>query len=167
MSVSPEVKQLTSVKQHRRTVRRQMILPIIIVGVLILLFLIALVIPASPLYLAETEDQISIVSNLMISVFVLCPMVLCLWLFFVILVFMSVGLHKSQGFTAKQMRRVQLASRNLADKTATNADNVSKRSIGVTARFAFFNRIFNIFDQPTNDDEVDSSHQIEESTKDD
>lgn len=166
MSVSPEVKQLTSIKQHRRTVRRQMILPVFLVGILILLFIIALIMPFSPLYLAETEDQVSIVSNLVVSLLVLCPTVLCLLMLFVILVFANVGLHMTQNYTAKQMRRVQVISRDVAEKVANTADNLSEKSISYNARFAFFNRIFNIFDQPTND-EIDSSDEPEGNSQDD
>ena len=166
MAVSAEVKKLDSIRQHKRVTRRQIVFPVIFVGIVLAIIVFMLVVPFSPTQFDDTENQISIVSNIMISLLVLCPMVLCLLLIFTIMILMTLAVHSTHRATAKRMRQLQVITRTTADKTAEMADQAGEQSIRVATKFAFFNPIFNIFDRPSSD-QTDLDQLVEDKKEDD
>lgn len=132
---------LESVKQHRKAVRRQIYGPMLLVIIVLLAVMLATLLPLK-------WSQIGIVSNVLVMCMALCPMVLCLFLVYVALVFAVVGMGKTHGASSRQLRRVQQMTRKMSARMASLGERLGKMSIGFSARLAFLDRLFSIFDRP-------------------
>lgn len=121
-----------------------LILPVA-VGVLILLIILGMAVPGSPIHLDE-PGQLSIVADTTFSVLVLCPLVVCFAPLCLALIVSVYGLHKLNGKAEQTMQQMQGVSQNLPEKTATAADSASRKSIEFNARGMFITRFLNIFE---------------------
>ncbi|MDX1995729.1 MAG: hypothetical protein SF029_25320 [bacterium] len=161
MASAPNVRPLESVKRHRRETLRALTLPAIFIAVLIIVFVLSLVIPGSPFRLRE-QVQVNIIANWMLMCFVLCPVVLCLFPIYVILMASTFGLNWLHNVSARNLRRAQTASRTIADRTANVSEDFSRRSANFNVRFAFIDALINIFDRYSREESEnahDSKHE--------
>jgi hypothetical protein len=76
------------------------------------------------------------------------------------------GLELVYRMTSKPLGRAREITQTVADKAAESADNISRKSIDISARFAFFDRLVNFFDRKTSQakhkgkpDESDTKHK--------
>ncbi|MBC7869605.1 MAG: hypothetical protein H7Y09_02095 [Chitinophagaceae bacterium] len=146
MSAAPEIKKLDSIKHHRRQTLRWLVLPAVGIGAGFILLVLALVLPFSPIRLRQ-DAQVSIIANWMMMCCVLLPIMLCGFLVYVVLMAATFGMNWVHGMTAGGMRKVQTTSRTIADKTASAADNLNRKSIGFNTRFAFLDSLLKLFDR--------------------
>lgn len=143
MQASPDVKQLESVKRHRRQTLLWLALPMLGVSVGLIVLVMALVVPGSPIQLRQAA-QVGIIADWMLIWFVLCPVVLCLFPIFVVLMAAFWGTSWVHHGTSRGLRRVQVGSRSIAEKAAAAAEKINRGSIGLNARFAFLDQLLNL-----------------------
>ncbi|MEQ8677621.1 MAG: hypothetical protein RLP44_13510 [Aggregatilineales bacterium] len=151
--------KLASIKTHRQQTFRYIWLPVLILTFLLALLLIAILIPASPIYLGNDGHGLSIIADLFLTCFGLLPMLLCCGIVYVGLFAGVFGMSLAQRKSAQGLRRTQAFSRTMADKTADYADKASQQSIKMNARFAIFEPILRIFapvDTESSQDDNDS-----------
>lgn len=128
---------------HRRETRLQIILPF--VGAL----LIVIGLTALPVLINDPQYRlrVSFVGDLLMTLFVLCPMVVCLaGLYFLVVlgIFGMTVLHRMAGTPLERLERISA-------RFATGLDGVSKRvsdtAISFSASLAPLYRLLSIFDR--------------------
>jgi hypothetical protein len=164
MSAGPKTDTQTPNKRPDRMMQWIMLITFA-VGLLIPIFVLFLTIPGLPLYLGD-KGRVSILADVLLICFALCPMILCLFPIYLLLMVSIYGLELVYRMTSKPLGRAREITQTVADKTAESADNISRKSIEISARFAFFDRLVNFFDRKTSQakhkgkpDESDTKHK--------
>ncbi len=148
MAASPE---RSSQAQHRRETLRWIILPVAGSGLLLLAGLGVTLFGILP-----RRPQVSVLADWLLTILVLCPAVLCLLPVCVLLMTMVFGLNRLHGRTERLMGKAEAMSASVAAKTIGAAETVSKKSIGLSARLAFFDPLWRIFDGKEDKDGADN-----------
>jgi hypothetical protein len=89
----------------------------------------------------------SVVADIMLTCLCLFPTLLCLFPVYLVLVISVTVLSRADNFTTRQVRRVRTLTADVATRTYQTGDSLSRRSITFNARFAPFDRLFNLFDR--------------------
>lgn len=126
------------VEEHRRQSRRMIFLPFI-VGVVAVL---VLTIGAGLLGRLET----AFVSNVMLTIFVLCPVALCLLPIYILLVVMVVGMNRAHDGLMRLLQRLLTLSEIARDRTYSITDRAARASINLNARLAPLDIVYNAFE---------------------
>ncbi len=125
------------VKSRRET--RRFIWRWLIVGLLVIVAAVAV-------SLALRRSQLSMVSDIMLIVMVLCPMTLCL-VPLVFVMWVAVGaMNKAHTFSGRQLVRLEKVTRDLSERTSSAGEALSQQSIALNVRFARFEKILSAFD---------------------
>ncbi|MBZ0280334.1 MAG: hypothetical protein K8L97_06310 [Anaerolineae bacterium] len=132
-------------RERQRETLRYLLLPML--GAL----LVVLVGAAAVLFLPQ-RLQVSIIADWMMSVLVLCPVVICLFPICIGLIAAIAGMNRLHDAAAKPLRRAEDWSRTLAERTVKTTDALNERTVAVSTRFAFVDRLFSAFDPPSNGD---------------
>lgn len=131
--------------------------PVLLAGLAIVALGVALVVAAWP-YEATQTQQISIIGNTMLMCFVLLPMILCGAVVFLLFAGAALGIRSLHNSAEGGMQRVSDLTHTAAERAASAAESVSRRSIDFNARFAHFERLLSLFDNPQQT-EGDPSHE--------
>ncbi len=124
---------------HRREMRLQIILPML-AGVLLLAVMV------SSALLLPKGLQVSLIADLLLTIFVLCPTALCCLLPVALFVVMAVGMNKAHGKLAETLERVEGQARTATDKAAQAMDSVNQRAADASAQFASLSTMVDVFD---------------------
>lgn len=146
----PDLNMLDSAAHHRRQTLLLMALPVLGIQVGITVFILALVIPGSPLRFAE-RAQFSILGDTLMICLGLCPMAVCLFPACMLLVVSAAAVNKAHTGAARAMRRVHVTVDRVAEQTERLSEQVARKSIGFNVRVTFWNRLLNVFDRPDAD----------------
>jgi hypothetical protein len=132
----------TSIHMHNRALRREILLPVAGGALLIIALLIVAI--------AAGQTPVSGIANTMLTVLILCPLVLCLFPIYIVLIVALVGMNKAHNSIAKPLRRLEALSLSLRERTYSTSDRVARMSINLNSRFAPLDKlIFSAFDRPT------------------
>lgn len=130
-----------SEKLHRRAVRREIVLPFL--GGLLLIIVLMVV------AFAAGRTPVSGVANTMLTILILCPMALCLFPIYLVLIVALVGMNRAHNSVAKPLRRLELLTISMRERSYAIADRMARQSINLNARFAPLDRLlFSAFDRP-------------------
>jgi TM2 domain-containing membrane protein YozV len=131
-----------STQIHNRAVRREILLPFA-GGVLLLIALIIVAIVAG-------QTPTSGIANTMLTVLILCPLVLCLFPIYIVLIVALVAINKAHNGVAKPLRRLEALSLQMRERTYSASDRLARTSINLNTRFAPLDKlVFSLFDRPT------------------
>ena len=133
-----DAQHIDPAQQHQRQTRRMILIPFII-GIVLLL---ALTIGAGLLGRLET----AFISNFMLIIFVLCPVVLCLLPIYILMAVMVVGMNRVHDGLMKALQRLLNLSETARDRTYSLTDRASRASINLNARLAPLDIVFNAFE---------------------
>lgn len=102
----------------------------------------------------QRAAQVSLIADFMLIVMVLCPMLLCFAPLAIGLWVAVFAMTRLDGTLSRQLDRLEGATQSLSDRTAKAGDALSRRSIGLSARFAILDRFFNATDtaEPSSSD---------------
>lgn len=140
MTTSPKTRP-DPIREHRRRVRRSIVLPFIL-G--IILFALGLAVTLIPL----SRQDVSIVSDLVLSCLCLFPLVICLFPLYMVMVLAVYGMARTDKAVTTQLRRVRTASETLAARVDSTTDTINQKTVDVSVRLAPLNAIFGIFERP-------------------
>ncbi|PJF23013.1 MAG: hypothetical protein CUN56_03070 [Phototrophicales bacterium] len=121
------------------------ILPILLVAIAIPVILLLLAAGSSPFSIGR--GGISIISSVITICCFLIPLLLCFAPLYLLLMAAIYGINKLEQGSETQLARVQRQTKNLAEKTAAIGEAIAQKSIGISSRFAYFNRLFNAFEE--------------------
>lgn len=130
-----------SAASHARQTRRQIVLPVLAGAVLIAL-LVGVV-----LWLPQ-RLQVGIVSDFMLTVFMLCPAVICLLPLTILLLVAAFGAGRLHDRAAPPLRGLQARSGKLAGLADSAAATVNQRTVVYGARLGAALRVLDIFEDP-------------------
>ncbi len=132
---------VASEQQHRQETRWQILLPLLL-GLFLIVICTILVI------LFRKADQVSLVADTMVVVFMLCPMTICLLPITLGLIVGAFAMNKVHDQTRKPLRRLQLLSRQMADQTQKTTDTINQKTINTSARMGALYRLLDVFNRP-------------------
>lgn len=140
-----------SEKQERRETILFLILPMIIAAVMVLGGgVIALMLPR--------RLQVSILSDWMISIMVMCPAVLCLFAIGLVLIIVVAGMNKLHHIVAKPLDRLEDLSETLVEKTEQASEVINQTTINISAQLAPLDRVLGVFDEPPPSENGEEKH---------
>jgi cell division septal protein FtsQ len=131
----------TSEAVHRRETWLYIFLPMVI-------FVVLLVVVVLGVISLPQSSQKSLIADWLFTVMFLCPMVLCLFPVVILLVAGVVGLNKAHSMSLRPLRRLQDLSLKLKDRTASTTDTINRRTVDVSVRLAYLERLLSLFDPP-------------------
>lgn len=104
--------------------------------------------------------QVETVSNFMVTVLVLCPMAICVFPLYIVMVLLVMGMGKLHGKTAHWMGTAERLSQTMSERVAENGLHISERVINLSARFAVIEQLlFGAFDRPTADEQKEAMRE--------
>ena len=141
MESSPNGARSPAEMASQRDTLRFIVLPMMGLGLLVLGgAVITLLLPE--------QLQVSLIADWLFSVLFLCPLVLCTFPIFILLVVAVVGLNRVYDNATHPLRRLETLSLSLKDQSEGAMDAVSRFVIEASVRFAFIERLLGIFDPP-------------------
>ncbi len=142
MSTSPA--QQEHLRQHRRETVLYMIVPLAVTVFIVLLgVVIILVLPR--------QSQVSILADWLMTVMLLCPALICTTAICLGLIVAVVLMSRANRAAARPLQQLNEMSQKVANQTTKAAASVNEVTINAASRFAFLDRILNVFDMPDKD----------------
>ncbi len=139
--MTPSPVRQEQIRQHRRETLLYFIVPLVVVVFIVLLGVIATL-------LLPRQLQVSVLADWMAMVLVFCPALLCTTVF-CILLFTGIFLMNRANCAAVQpLEKVNTITQSIADRTTKAAESVNNATINAASRFAFLDRLLNIFELP-------------------
>lgn len=135
--------QQVEYRQLLRRLRR----PMLLVAVLIVILFIVLVVSAlSSISAADANGvapQLSIIADVVVICTVFLPLIICLAIPYMLIMLAIFGVSRLHYLTERGLDTGLNLTRRAADVTNKTADELSQRSIAISTRFAFLDRIIN------------------------
>ncbi|MDX2140049.1 MAG: hypothetical protein SF123_18325 [Chloroflexota bacterium] len=140
-----------SKRRHQREVMRFILLPMLL-GVLVIVA-VMIVVVALPRTL-----QVSAVADIVLTLFILCPLALCFLPFSLGLSVLALMSNRVTPAAAKPLRRGEALTLTISQRAVNIADKVARASIGFNARLAPLTRwMDNAFTRKNEDNHDDKS----------
>jgi uncharacterized membrane protein len=130
----------------------KVIAPVVLAGLVIVAAVVGMILIMAGN--GTEQAQLSIIGDVMLICFGLCPLLLCSTVFYAIIVASIYGVNRLHRTTKKTLQRAETATGTLADKTAQAADTLSRKSISISAGTAFLDRML---DMPESEPEQSES----------
>ncbi|MBZ0293537.1 MAG: hypothetical protein K8L99_13300 [Anaerolineae bacterium] len=130
----------TSEVTHRRETRRLILLPFAL-GLLLIIACVVVVL------LLRRGSQVSLVSDLLVTIFMLCPAVLCMLPITILVIMSAFGMNQVHDLAARPLRQIESYSKLVSNKAAETSAQVSEKTINVSARFGAVYRLLNTFNR--------------------
>lgn len=127
-------------RQNRRTVFFPFLLLLLLVFIIIGILLSL-----------QTPTQVAVVSDFFVTLFVLCPLIICMFIP-VVLIFALMGLvNKLHSKSKSPLRRLEQWTYNIENRVEDWAGMVDSRVLDWAVRFAPIRRILTVFDAPSSE----------------
>jgi len=128
---------------HKREVRRQIVLPVILVTMAVLALGAFVVLP-----LDGTQNQrLQALTDLFAVLLLICPMIICQFGLILGLIVVVYGANKLHHGAQKPLERIEGWTEKLATKTTEITENVNQRAIRWTSILEPFIRFTRLFDE--------------------
>ncbi len=125
--------------RHRRETLLLVILPLL----LVLLLIIACVVGV---LLLPRRDQVSIVSDVMFTLLMLCPAVVCILPVTIGVIAAVFAMNRAHDKAAGPLRRLEDLSLKLAQRADSSTDTINRRTIDFSARLGFLYRWMSVLE---------------------
>ncbi|MCB9452092.1 MAG: hypothetical protein H6672_11680 [Anaerolineaceae bacterium] len=153
MAAAEQSQPPASTARHRRETWLGIYLP---AGLFALLMaggvLLVVVVFAAP----EKRWGLSLIADLLLTVLILCPSMLCLGVIAVGLAVASIKIGVLHNALARPLRRAQQASAKVSQRAENATGTLSEYATAFSARMVFLSKLMNVFDQP--EDEAENDH---------
>lgn len=126
MTLSPEQRLEQTQENLRKEQRQQIWLPFAAGGIVLLILVI----------FAALMPGVSVVANVVLTVLLLCPAVICLLPIYFLLVFAVYGLNSAYNGAAKPLHRLEKLTATIATRTSRISDKLARQSINLNTRLA-------------------------------
>jgi hypothetical protein len=131
--------QLTPAARHKRQTRRQILLPVL-GGVVLIILLVGVV-----LWLPQ-RLQVGIVSDFMLSVFMLCPAVICMLPLTILMLSAAFGAGRLHDRAVSPLRGLRVRVDNVTGQIETAAGKINQRTVTYGARLGAVMRVLDVFE---------------------
>lgn len=147
--------QLDKVQGQR--IRRYIWLPFILL-LLIMVLIIGILISM------RTPTQVALVSDFMLTLFVLCPLVICLFPIVLLMGILIVMMNRLYHGTKSPLRRLEQWTHKMEKRVDTWTSMADSRVLNWAVRFAPIHHILSIFDEPSPNKEDEGDPNVTKST---
>ena len=144
----PESQRQSGAELHRRETRRQMILPFALAVMLVLAMFGVAALLDGP----EGMPRVSIISNFLVSILIICPAIICLFPIYLLIVAAIYGANRLHDRTRSPLERLEKLAGDSADRLEGLTASVSKRAISWNASLAPILNLTRFFDSPEKTD---------------
>jgi hypothetical protein len=142
MTLSPEQRLEQTQENLRKEQRRQIWLPFAGGGLVLLILVVV----------AALMPGVSVIANVMLTILLLCPAVICLLPIYFLLVFAVFGLNAVYDGAAKPLHRLEKLTATIAAQTSRISDKLARQSINLNTRLApFSHTLEHAFDERKED----------------
>ncbi len=125
---------------HRRETLLHIILPVLGGGLLILIaVVIALVL--------QRRVQVQILADVLTTLLILCPLLICLFPLYLIFVVLAVGMGKIHGGTAPRLESLRNFTQSLRERVSRWMNAINKNLINVLAKLEPYLQKLDIFEK--------------------
>ena len=124
----------TSEIRHQRETLRLVILPMSLVVIAVVACLIGVM-------LLPRRAQVSVVSDVVLTVLMLCPAVLCVLPITILTISGILAMNRAHDAASGPLRRLEDMSARLAERAESSTDMVNRQTIGISARLGFLYRL--------------------------
>lgn len=134
-------RQVLAEQSHRRETRRYIILPLV-AGIVVVLAggVIALLLPL--------RQQVSIIADILVTVLLLCPAVLCLFAVAIGFVAAAAAMNNAHTATGKLLGRAEGLSARVLDTTNRATESINQKTINLRVKLAFLEKLLDVFERP-------------------
>lgn len=124
---------------------RLTLIAFVLAGVLIVLVVIALAIPGSPIHIGG-DGQVAVLRDFLLILLVFCPLIICLFPIYMLLMLAVFAMEKGHRAATKGLGHARRMSRDVSEKATATADEINRRSIELNAKLTFAERLVNFLD---------------------
>lgn len=141
-------------KIQRQQTRRYILLPF-------LFLLVILILIVGVVFSLRTPTQVAVVSDMMYTLFVLCPLVICMFPIVVLMFVLIALMNRLHDGTKSPLRRLEQWTYTVEQRIDGWARIVDSRVLNYAVKFAPIRHILTIFDAPSSsiEDEGDNDDQ--------
>ena len=149
--MTPSPAKQEYLRQHRRETLLYLIVPLL-VTVFIVLLGVAVVL------LLQRQLQVSLLSDWMMTVMVFCPSLICTTVVCIGLILAVVLMSRANSAALRPLQKMNELSQSVADRTTKAAESVNNATVNAASRFAFLDRLLNVFEMPVDDKDTKENH---------
>ncbi len=140
-----------NIRQHRRETLLYLIVPLLVTVFIVLLGVIVVL-------LLQRQLQVSLLADWMATVMVFCPSLICTTVVCIALFAAVVLMSRANRAALRPLQKVNELTQSVADRTTKAAESVNNATVNVASRFAFLDRLLNIFELPDDNKDTKENH---------
>jgi len=129
-------------KYQRRQTRRYVLFPFLLLIVVLILIVVIMM-------SLRTPTQVAVVSDFLVTLFVLCPLVICLFPLVMLMFFLIALMSKLHSGTKSPLRRIESWTHKAEQRVEKWTQLADNRILNWAVRLAPIHKILTIFDEPT------------------
>ena len=130
-----------SARQHRRDMWRTIILPAAIIFLLVAACIAGVL-------LMPRRAQVSVVSDFMFTILMLCPLALCMLPITIFSVAAIFGMNRAHEAMKRPLYRLEDHSNSMVERVETVTGQVNQQTINISARFGAVYKLLGLFETP-------------------
>ena len=139
------------IRQHRRETLVYLIVPLLVTIFIVLLGIAAVL-------LLPRQLQVGLLADWMATVMIFCPSLICTTVVCIGLILAVVLMGRANRAALRPLQKVNELAESVADRTAKAAGSVNSATVNAASRFAFLDRMLNIFELPVDDKDTKENH---------
>jgi len=138
-------------RQHRRETLLYLIVPLLVTVFIVLL-------GVGVVLLLQRQLQVSLLADWMLTVMVFCPALICTTVACIGLIVAVVLMSRANRAAVRPLQKMNDLTQSVADRTTKAAESVNSATVNAASRFAFLDRLLNIFELPVDDKDTKDNH---------
>ncbi len=139
--MTPSPIRQEQIRQHRRETLLYLILPLVVTFLIVLLGIVVVL-------LLQRQLQVSLLADWIATVLVFCPAMICTTVACILLFTGIFLMNRANRAAVRPLEKMNELVETVADRTTKAADSVNATTVNAVSRFAFLDRLFNIFELP-------------------
>lgn len=136
--------QQEHIRQHRRETFVYMIVPLMVTVFIVLLGIVIVL-------LLQRQLQVSLLADWMMTVMMFCPAMICTTVLSIGLFAAIALMSRANQAVLKPLEKLNELTQSAADRATQATESINQVTIKAASRFAYFDRLLNIFDLPPED----------------
>ena len=138
-------------RQHRSETLLYLIVPLLVTVFIVLLGVVIVL-------LLPRQMQVGLLADWMATVMVFCPSLICTTVVCIGLILGVVLMGRANRAALRPLQKMNEFADTVADRTAKAAETVNNATVNAASRFAFLDRLLNVFELPVEDKDTKENH---------
>jgi hypothetical protein len=138
-------------RQHRSETLLYLIVPLLVTVFIVLLGVVVVL-------LLPRQLQVGLLADWMVTVMVFCPSLICTTVVCIGLIIAVVLMGRANRAALRPLQKMNELADSVADRTAKAAESVNSATVNAASRFAFLDRLLNVFELSVDDKDTKENH---------